>query len=162
MTHPPEVPPPSRGRLGGGAPEGRKHLPLAQLEQTQERAQTLRKTLTDAEKKLWHCLRSKQLSHKFRRQLPFDDYIADFVCLELRLVVELDGGQHSEAIAYDAKRTAYFESQGFRVLRFWNHDVLSNIEGVVEVIASHIAPPPQPSPARGEGVSPPQQEMSHA
>src|SRR6476620_4570010 len=85
----------------------------------------LRKNPTDAEKLLWNCLRRKQIGHfKFRRQHPFDNYILDFVCLEAMLVVEVDGGQHSEMCEQDAARTKFLTEAGFRVLRFWNHDVL--------------------------------------
>jgi very-short-patch-repair endonuclease len=104
--------------------------------------------------RLWSKLRRKQIDgHRFRRQVPIGPYIADFVCLERRLVIEVDGGQHSESIADDA-RMAWLEGQGFCVLRFWNNDVLGNTEGVLTVIAQHLAaeaPPPRPSPARGEG-----------
>jgi very-short-patch-repair endonuclease len=71
---------------------------------------------------------------KFRRQQPLGRYVVDFVCLEKRLVVELDGGGHTEQVASDAKRTAWLETQGFRVLRFWNHDVLRNMEAVKDAI----------------------------
>ena len=145
--------PPCGGRLDGGAVRPRMQMPTAQQEKTLEYAQALRSNLTHAEKKLWHVLRSEQLGIKFRRQHPIDQYIADFVCLEQRLVIELDGGQHSKAITKDEARTAYLESQGFRVLRFWNNEVMDNMEGVVATIMLQLASPPiQPSPARGEGV----------
>src|SRR6266404_2835045 len=99
------------------------------------RARQLRSNPTDAEMRLWSKLRRKQIDgHRFRRQVPIGPYIADFVCLERRLVIEVDGGQHSESIADDA-RTAWLEGQGFCVLRFWNNDVLGNTEGVLTVIA---------------------------
>jgi very-short-patch-repair endonuclease len=141
-----DIPPPLRGRLGGGASQKRRHTHLAQDQQILNHAQILRRQLTDAEKKLWSLLRSRQLEKfKFRRQCPIDHYIADFVCLERRLILELDGGQHGSTQTYDAKRTAYLESQGFHVVRFWNNDVLGNPEGVVEIILNHLhclAPPP--------------------
>ena len=98
-------------------------------------AAQLRTQSTDAEKRLWGALRNRQLAgYKFRRQFPIPPYIADFICLEMRLIIELDGGQHADAAAYDAARTAFLEQQGFRVLRFWNNDVLGNTEGVLEEI----------------------------
>ena len=88
---------------------------------------------------MWSILRSRQLAGcKFRRQVPIDRYFADFACLETRLVVELDGGQHVEQADYDAERTRALETRGWRVLRFWNNDVLENIEGVAEAILAEI------------------------
>lgn len=99
-----------------------------------DRARTLRRASTDAEKRLWRHLRDRKLAGaKFRRQVPIGSYVADFVCLEARLVVEVDGGQHAVP-GVDAARTAYLESEGFRVLRLWNRDVLTNIEGVITSI----------------------------
>jgi very-short-patch-repair endonuclease len=95
--------------------------------------------MTDAERKLWLRLNVRQLGGvKFRKQVPVDPYIADFACLELGLIVELDGGQHNENRVKDEKRTRYLEARGYRVLRFWNTDVMRNIDGVVEVIARAI------------------------
>jgi very-short-patch-repair endonuclease len=97
------------------------------------RAKQLRKHMTDAERALWRHLRSRQLSgHKFRRQQPIGQYVVDFVCLEKRLVIELDGGQHAETdqASYDDERTAWLEQNGYRVLRFWNHEVLRSIETI--------------------------------
>jgi len=108
----------------------------------------LRNTMTDAELRLWQCLRRRQMDgFKFRRQHPFDDYILDFVCLEAMLVIEVDGGQHSDHAARDMTRTAALVKAGFRVLRFWNNEVLNDIEAVKESIwqALHI---PRPSPSR--------------
>jgi very-short-patch-repair endonuclease len=122
-----------------------------------QRARELRARLTEAERHLWYALRRKQLrGHRFRRQVPLGPYVADFACLAQRLVIEVDGGQHGDEAERDARRTAWLEAQGFHVLQFWNNDVLGNIEGVLEVIARQLAsgsPPPQPSPARGEGES---------
>ena len=73
--------------------------------------------------------------HKFRRQVPFERYLVDFVCFEARLIVEVDGGQHTDQQPYDTQRTAWLEAQGFRVLRFWNAEVLGNVGAVKEVIA---------------------------
>lgn len=102
-------------------------------------ARQLRKNLTDAEKKLWRHLRLKSIGgNKFRRQHPIGTYIVDFVCLEKRLIVELDGGQHGEQIAYDNERTQWLESCGYRVLRFWNNEVFEDVEVVVEVIVKAL------------------------
>lgn len=112
----------------------------------------LRTNSTDAEKRLWQALRNRQLQgHKFRRQHPIPPYIVDFVCLERRLIVELDGGQHAESQAYDASRTAALERLGYRVLRFWNNEILGNTQAVLEAILRELSasPSPQPSPPEG-------------
>ena len=99
------------------------------------RARRLRRDATDAERALWRVLRGRAIAGlKFRRQHPIGRYIVDFVCLERRLIVELDGGQHTAEV--DGPRTAYLEAAGYRVVRFWNPDVLRNPEGVVEVIVA--------------------------
>jgi len=119
-----------------------------------KRARSLRKNLTDAERKLWRRLRSRQLlAYKFRRQFPIGPYVVDFVCLERRLIVEVDGGQHAEQRRRDEKRAAYLREQGFRVDRFWNNQVLNEMEGVVAQIGKTLETPPspQPSPAEGRG-----------
>ena len=124
------------------------------------RAQRLRRDLTDAERKLWSALRNRQLGHaKFRRQQPIGPFIADFVCQERRLIIEADGGQHAGR-ASDERRTAFLQSKGYRVLRFWNNDILTNLAGVAERIAAALAlphpaqaAPESPSPSRGEGTS---------
>lgn len=93
--------------------------------------------MTDAERVLWRELRSRQISgYKFRRQQPLGRFITDFVCFEKRLVIELDGGQHAEAeqLSYDAERSVWLEQNGYRVLRFWNHDVLQRLETVKQAI----------------------------
>ena len=96
------------------------------------KARQLRRNQTDAEKRLWQLLRNRQLSgYKFRRQHPIGPYIADFVCLESMVIVELDGGQHMDQQAYDERRSAYLSRHGFCVVRFWNNDVLKNLEGVI-------------------------------
>ena len=102
-------------------------------------ARRMRKNLTDAEKKLWRYLRLKNIEgSKFRRQHPIGKYIVDFVCLEMRLIVEVDGGQHGEQIAYDNERTQWLESEGYRVLRFWNNEVLEDVEVVAEEIVQAL------------------------
>ena len=118
------------------------------------RAKELRKNSTDAERALWRQLRAHRLAgHKFRRQQPVGRYIVDFVCFEKQLIIELDGGQHTEQVAYDVERSTWLQSQGFRVLRFWNHEVLQNTEAVVEVVlrgCELTAPSLCLSPTRGE------------
>ena len=100
----------------------------------------LRHTMTDAERKLWSILRGRQFDGlKFRRQHPFGDYILDFVCLEEKLVVEVDGGQHQERLTEDSIRTKALERAGFRVLRFWNHEVLQQVEAVAEQIQQTVS-----------------------
>ena len=111
--------------------------------------QKLRNAATDAERRLWQFLRGQQLNVKFRRQHPFNNYVLDFVCLEKKLVVELDGGQHSECVARDEIRTQELVAAGFRVLRFWNNEVFQETGAVVETILAALAEtpsPPQPSP----------------
>ena len=99
------------------------------------RARHLRKNLTDAEQGLWNILRNRQvLGYRFRRQAPIGPYIVDFVCFENRLVIEVDGRQHMERADYDAERTAWLESAGFRVKRFWNNQVLQEKDAVREAI----------------------------
>ncbi|HEY8586137.1 MAG TPA: endonuclease domain-containing protein [Rhodanobacter sp.] len=96
------------------------------------RARQLRKEGTDAERRLWHFLRRGQLAgHKFRRQYPLAGFIVDFVCVPAKLVIELDGGQHLDAVVYDRRRSEVLERLGYRVLRFWNDDVLLRTEDVV-------------------------------
>jgi very-short-patch-repair endonuclease len=95
--------------------------------------------MTDAERALWRYPRRRQLDgHKFRRQVRIGPYIADFACLKLLIVIEVDGGQHADARAYDSLRDEYMRGQGFRVLRFWNNDVLGNMDGVWETIAAEF------------------------
>ncbi len=94
--------------------------------------------MTSAERALWWLLREKQVGgHRFRRQVPIDHYIVDFACLDARLIVEVDGGQHSDSDS-DRRRDAYLQAQGFRVLRFWNNDVLGNREGVMARITEAL------------------------
>src|SRR3546814_512405 len=118
-----------------------------------DRARAMRSNPTDAERRLWSILRAGRLEGlRWRRQEIIDDlYIADFICFEYRLIVEADGGQHVEN-AYDADRDAYLTAQGFRVLRFWNNDVLTNGDGVAAAILVAIdssGPHPDPDPQLG-------------
>ncbi|MDO8290431.1 MAG: endonuclease domain-containing protein [Parvibaculum sp.] len=104
-----------------------------------ERARALRRSLTDAERKLWYALRRDATGVYFRRQHPIGSYVVDFVCLEHKLIIEADGGQHAEMRAeHDAVRTAWLEQRGYTVMRFWNNDILNNIEGVVEAICARL------------------------
>jgi very-short-patch-repair endonuclease len=106
----------------------------------------LRHSSTDAERKLWSILRSRQHGGaKFRRQAEIDGYIVDFLCPAKRLIIEFDGGQHSPE--RDGRRTAYLQNQGFRVIRFWNHDVLQNLDGVWMMIEEALGTTP-PHPTR--------------
>jgi very-short-patch-repair endonuclease len=123
------------------------------------RARAMRSAMTDAERKLWLALRDRRLKGKFRRQVPVGPFIADFVSYEYRLVIEVDGGQHANATS-DDRRDRWFAVNNFKVIRFWNNDVLSNLDGVLETITATLdatAPHPalasrgHPSPARGEG-----------
>jgi very-short-patch-repair endonuclease len=99
----------------------------------------MRRVPTDAEKRLWRLLRSRQLdTFKFRRQVPIGNYIADFVCHDKRLIVEVDGGQHAEN-ARDTERDRWFSGAGYRVLRYWNNDVLKNPNGALESILAEAA-----------------------
>ena len=108
------------------------------------RSRALRKNATDAERKLWSIVRRRQLNgFKFRKQVEIDGYIVDFLCAEQRLIIEVDGGQHSPA--RDARRTAFLQSQGFRLIRFWNNDVLQNPDGVWTIIEEALATPPHPT-----------------
>ena len=103
-------------------------------------ARALRANQTEAESRLWQRLRDRQLAGaKFRRQAPVGPYIADFICLAAKLIVEIDGGQHADNAEADAARTAWLEDQGFRVLRFWNNDVLDNTDGVLEEILAALS-----------------------
>ena len=102
---------------------------------TQQRATQLRRQLTDAERHLWQNLRRKQIQGaRFRRQMPIGPYIADFVCVTTKVIIELDGGQHQDQHSYDEARSAYLQQQGFQVLRFWNNEVFQNTDGVLAVI----------------------------
>jgi len=116
-----------------------------------ERARSLRKRQADAERLLWSRLRCRQLARfKFRRQQVMGVYIVDFISLEAMLIIELDGGQHGTQIEYDAKRSCYLNSLGFKVLRFWNNDVLQNTDSVLEFIRLELSKSPLP-PGEGQG-----------
>jgi|SRR5579863_1778351 len=123
-----------------------------------EHARQLRLTMTEAERRLWSALRARRLQrYKFRRQHPLGRFIADFACIAHRLVIEADGGQHAESRT-DIRRTAWLESHGWRVLRFWNNDILANIEGVqiaiLQALETQRRPTPSPSHLRWVPPSP--------
>ena len=102
-------------------------------------ARQLRKNSTDAERQLWQILRNRQLNgYKFKRQTPLGNYIVDFCCSSVKLIIEVDGGQHVEQENYDSTRAEYLESLGYKVIRFWNNDVLANIEDVLESVTSSV------------------------
>jgi very-short-patch-repair endonuclease len=120
-------------------------------------ARRLRRDQTRAERELWFRLRDRRLAGwKFRRQFPIDRFVVDFFCADAHLIIELDGGQHSVRLEADAQRTKILEAMGYLVLRYWNNDVVENIDGVLEDIATtleqHRSEPPHPSlspPGRG-------------
>jgi very-short-patch-repair endonuclease len=115
-------------------------------------ARRLRRTATDAERILWHALRERLVSRKFRRQHPIGGRIVDFACPRAKLAIELDGSQHAFREAADYRRTLELTHRGYRVLRFWNNDVLDNLDGVLETIRLTLdnAPPhPTSPPLRG-------------
>ena len=129
---------------------------MATIGKTNPNAGRLRREATDAEQRLWHHLRNRQLGgFKFRRQVTIGPFIADFACVEERLIVEADGGQHGRD--RDARRTQYLEGLGSKVLRFWNHDILQQTTAVLETILSACEeqakgkPSPSPLPLAGEG-----------
>ena len=140
MTGTNDLPPPERGRAGEGGglrPEGEGSKEPLRLEHPGSllRAKRLRRDLTEAERRLWSRLRRRQLEgHYFRRQVPLGPYVADFACLDGKLVVEVDGGQHAVEADRDAVRDKWLESRGYRILRFWNNDVLRNTEAVLAEI----------------------------
>ena len=120
-------------------------------------AKALRKRLTDAERLLWRHLRNRELGGwKFKRQYPVGPFIVDFICVEKNVVIEVDGGQHAENEDQDIQRSAYLNKMGYRILRFWNNQVLEETESVLEAIFAILAavkqnsPSPQPSPPLGE------------
>ena len=118
-----------------------------------EKAKALRSNQTDAEQRLWYHLRAHRfMDLKFKRQKPIGRYIVDFVCRERCLIVELDGGQHADTLLKDQRRDAWLRGQGYTVLRFWNNDVMQQLENVLEQIRL-AALSPTPSPASGRGES---------
>ena len=147
------LPSPTCGRRVGdeGAPAAQYRGPM------KERARALRKNKTIAENRMWYYLRNRRLSgYKFVREQVIDNYIADFVCREKKIIIEVDGGQHMEAADYDEQRTRILEAHGYQVLRVWNHDVFQNISGImekilelVETVPRMVTLIPNPSPTSG-------------
>ncbi len=115
-----------------------------------ERARRLRRDQTAAERRLWTRLRGRQVAGaNFRRQQPIGPFIVDFCCPDMRLIVELDGGQHATRVEYDMGRTAFLASRGYRVIRFWDNEVLQETEAVLErIVQAVIDPHPDPLPGR--------------
>ena len=137
------VPPPSAGE---GQPRSGRERDRKKV--LRERSKQMRSAPTEAEHRLWQILRAKRLAaFKFKRQVAIDHYIADFVCLQRRLIVEADGGQHAES-GTDVRRDAYLRGQGFRVLRFWNSDIFENEEGVLTSILDALQAPLPDAAAR--------------
>jgi very-short-patch-repair endonuclease len=131
---------------------------VPKIRPTNPNARRLRRYATDAERKLWAAPRNRQLDgHKFRFQATIGPYVVDFLCAKKRLVVELDGGQHSEET--DRRRTAFLESSGYVLQRFWNNDAVENFDGVLETISTkltalpafHDSPSSNPLPQAGDG-----------
>jgi very-short-patch-repair endonuclease len=142
-----------RRRAGEGLSRNRQADKAYDLVPTQ-RSRQLRNNATPAERKLWAALGNRQLGGvRFNRQVVIRPYICDLVARSEKLVIEIDGGQHGAAVPYDDARTAFLEARGYRVLRFWNNEVLGNIEGVVSRIESVLND--RPSPSRLRRSSPP-------
>jgi very-short-patch-repair endonuclease len=122
-----------------------------------DNASRLRLNQTEVEKRIWFRLRDRRLfGIKFRRQAPVGPYIVDFLCREYSLIIELDGGQHAAAVGRDDRRTDWLQAHGWRVIRFWNNEVIENIDGVLLKIAGECGvdvdnPHPVPLPQAGEG-----------
>jgi very-short-patch-repair endonuclease len=139
---------PSRLREGLG--EGL--LDKAYDREPTRRSRGLRNNATPAERKLWQHIRNRQLSGaRFNRQVPIGPFICDFAARTVKLIIELDGGQHAVRTVEDERRTRLLASRGYRVLRFWNNDVLENVEGVLEVIQEELKNRPSPAPSRIAG-----------
>ena len=113
------------------------------------RSRQLRNNATEAERKLWPHLSARKLCDvRFNRQFPIGQFICDFVSREKRLVIELDGGQHATNAEYDSQRTRFLNAQGYVVLRFWNNDVIDNLDGVLTMIGEALDNKPSPDPSR--------------
>jgi very-short-patch-repair endonuclease len=123
------------------------------------RARALRRQASDAEYALWKHLRGRRLKgYKFRRQVVIEPYIVDFLCLETKLIIEADGGQHVEQMAYDARRTATLEGMGYKIMRFWNNEILGELQSVLEQIESALI---EDSLDRDTSSQPPHPETPH-
>ncbi len=142
-----KTPPPPAGGIpplppGEGRGEGRPTPKAAMEPFLRSRIRALRKNATDAEKLLWSILRNRQLGYKFRRQHSINPYITDFCCVESKLIIEIDGGQHAQEPhrQKDQERTQFLERKGYRILRYWNIDVLQNTESVIESVLDTLTP----------------------
>ncbi len=117
-----------------------------------QRARELQRSQTEAERVFWNHVRGRRLSgFKLRRQHPIVPFVVDFVCLDRRLIIELDGGQHAEDVEEDQKGSVFLESQGYRILRFWNTEVFEKMEGVLQTVLTVLneaSPSPRPSPPK--------------
>ncbi|HVF17887.1 MAG TPA: DUF559 domain-containing protein [Steroidobacteraceae bacterium] len=122
---------------------------------TKQRARELRSMQTEAEQRLWYFLRRNTFGCHFKRQYPIGPYFADFVCVRLKLVIEVDGGQHASQMEYDTVRDRFIRDQGFDVLRFWNNEVMLRTDAVLDVIFAAVErnrrPLPNPPPLCGRG-----------
>ena len=119
------------------------------------RSRSLRQNMTEAERRVWQILRSRQIEdYRFRRQVPIGRYIADFECHEAPLIVEIDGGQHDRSSPREAERSGFLQNEGYSVLRFWNNEVLENLDGVHQTIADAVGriTPTQTLPHHGGGL----------
>lgn len=113
------------------------------------RSRELRRNMTAAERRLWSRIRARQVADtRFNTQFPIGPFVCDFVSRGAKLIIEVDGSQHADQAQKDARRTAHLKAQGYRVVRFWNNDVLENTDGVVQVIARILSDRPSPSPSR--------------
>ncbi len=143
-----------RRRAGEGLLAGGGTMDTAYDRLPTQRSRELRLNATAAERKLWSALSNRQLwGVRFNRQVVIRPYICDLVARSAKLIIEIDGGQHGKSVGYDEARTAFLEAKGYRVLRFWNNEVLENIEGVVGKVASALDD--MPSPPRLRRSSPP-------
>jgi very-short-patch-repair endonuclease len=146
------LPPEREGPGEGLSKKGLSNKDKAYDRQPTARSRELRNNPTDAERKLWRALSNRQLHGiRFNRQVVIRPYICDFIARSAKLIVEVDGGQHALNARKDQVRTRFLESHGYRVIRFWNNDVLANIDGVVETIARALRDRPSPGPSRSGG-----------
>jgi very-short-patch-repair endonuclease len=152
-THPSPI---DGGGLGGGdasrlANRGMKKHPV---DGAHARARALRQHMTEAERRVWQILRTRQIEgHRFRRQVPIGRYIADFVCHQARLILEIDGGHHDRWSLREAGRAEFLQNEGYRILRFWNNEILESLDGVAQTIAAALAASPHPTlPIKGRAL----------
>jgi len=131
-------PPPEGGRVREGGHKRASPRRWA-AESASRNARRLRREMTDIERALWARLRGKQLDgYRFRKQVPLGRFIADFACMQPKLIIEVDGGHHADSVDHDAERTEWLRSQDFAVLRFWNNEVSENMDGVLQVVIDKL------------------------